>query len=419
MPRWLVLVLHVLLLRIVLDVIYATLLVPRFGYMGHHVDIGLALPESYALTVLAAILIPPRLKEPSSFFLILLLVFTLLPMLSLFGLRGEDRSYVYCVLIAFALTRVALTLPLLSVPRPRGGAPLAVAISVALLLLLLGTAVAKGGLGNLVLNPKEVYLYRDRNIDLLFSGIFGYLAHLTTGLLTIFLMVHWLEGRRYFAVLGVLVAQFLLFALTTHKAVLLYPIMGFAVYFTVERRHFITLFVGGLLAIFLAAYVYWISSGDFYALSQLVLRVFFTPAHNHFLYHAYFLDKPLMLMAEKGFVFWLDYPYEAPVPNLISQFGYGTPTGFINTGAFATGFMHFGYVGVLVYGILLGVTARLVDSVSAGRVPLRYAAAIFAVPFWIVFRSADLTTALLTHGMLFGLLILWLASGSGRFRGSS
>ena len=54
---------------------------------------------------------------------------------------------------------------------------------------------------------------------------------------------------------------------------------------------------------------------------------------------------------------------------------------------------------------------RIVDALIVGRLPLWFGLSLVIVPFISLFTSADLSTALLTHGLAVSLVLLWLFGG--------
>jgi hypothetical protein len=105
----------------------------------------------------------------------------------------------------------------------------------------------------------------------------------------------------------------------------------------------------------------------------------------------------------------INYPFDIPIPNVISQYLYGQDQTWVNTGFFATSYMHFGFIGIILFSIIVGFVFKLIDSIVKNRIPLWLGIAVMIVPINSLV-SADLPTALLTHGIGLGILFLWLIS---------
>jgi membrane protein implicated in regulation of membrane protease activity len=73
------------------------------------------------------------------------------------------------------------------------------------------------------------------------------------------------------------------------------------------------------------------------------------------------------------------------------------------------GFMHAGIAGVVLYGVLVGFIFRIIDSLRGASLPNWLIVAALVAPVRSMLFSTDLFTALLTHGLAFGFLLLILA----------
>lgn len=76
------------------------------------------------------------------------------------------------------------------------------------------------------------------------------------------------------------------------------------------------------------------------------------------------------------------------------------------TGVVGDAYMNFGFIGLALYSILLTIALKLVDTCSR-RVDFRVGVSAIAIPA-IVLTNSGLLTALLTHGLLLALLLLYL-----------
>ena len=54
--------------------------------------------------------------------------------------------------------------------------------------------------------------------------------------------------------------------------------------------------------------------------------------------------------------------------------------------------------GMIIYSMIVGLLIRIVDMLVASKIPLRFGLCLVIIPFFSLFTSADLTTALLSHG---------------------
>ena len=61
--------------------------------------------------------------------------------------------------------------------------------------------------------------------------------------------------------------------------------------------------------------------------------------------------------------------------------------------------MHLGALGIIVYSVLVGFLFKIIDSISNRGMPVVIATSVLIIPILTLITSADLPTALLTHGI--------------------
>ena len=145
--------------------------------------------------------------------------------------------------------------------------------------------------------------------------------------------------------------------------------------------------------------------GGFWVISGFVAyRSFFAIALNHFEYLSFFHNNPFVYFSNSVLAPIAEYPFNAPVPILVGSGRYGVGSEpFANTGYIASGYMQLGAIGALWYGLLVGLLVRVIDSLVAGRLPLRLGILFTTVPI-LQLVNTDLTVALVTNGLLLTIL---------------
>ena len=140
---------------------------------------------------------------------------------------------------------------------------------------------------------------------------------------------------------------------------------------------------------------------------MMVRRVFFIPPFLSFIYYEYFEYREWIYWSNSFLSSILTYPYNDSAPLLVGTY-LGDPTAWANSSFFSTGYMHAGPIGVIVYGVMAGILLKLLDSLVTPNAPVWMAISVIIVPFYTLFTSSDLPPALLTHGLLFALLMLYI-----------
>ena len=101
--------------------------------------------------------------------------------------------------------------------------------------------------------------------------------------------------------------------------------------------------------------------------------------------------------------------------NLIGYHYYNNKLSDANTGWMGSGYMHFGFAGLLIYAFIIGLLLSIVDTLAKRR-ELGISVAILFIPFFTLFLSTDLPTAMLTHGLLLALFLSWVCELKGKVR---
>ena len=141
--------------------------------------------------------------------------------------------------------------------------------------------------------------------------------------------------------------------------------------------------------------------------SILIRRVFFVPANLNYVYFEYFSIHDHIYWSNSILKYAIDYAYDVSPVFVIGEY-LGDSTLAANTGVFGSGFMHLGIYGIILYMLLITFLINLIQQFN--KLPIWLINAILLMPLLTIFISADLPTALLTHGMLIGLGLLYLYS---------
>jgi hypothetical protein len=371
----------------------------------------LRLLESYVIALILSIWLAASLYRrwrPSGIALLLYFVFVILPLSSLYGLTDAPASFVYTAAGSFALLIVVTgLLPEAKVPRPGHDLVyLGLTAVLGICVYVYGWLVLTGGLGRLNFDLLSVYEVRVEYVQR--QGPFlGYFIPWQANVINILILCYGLHKRNLW-LLGIAgVAQLLLFGMTGHKSFLLSPVLAVGVYFIWRRRNALFYIFAGASVLVLASYVLFLATNNHLPSSLLIRRLFFVPAANHLIYYDFFSqpENPFVMLSDSVLEPFVRYPYDTPVTRVISWAYWGRDFS-PNVGYLGDAFAHFGFTGMFLFSIILGLFLRVVDSVGS-RLPTNLVAAVMATPAMALTNSA-LFTSLLTHGLIPAVVLLWL-----------
>lgn len=404
-------ILITVLYRFILDLSYYNILNKYYAYSGLILDVDiLKIIESYFLIIIVCIVLDNKIKKPSSFFIVYLFMMLYVPLTLIYSLQNQSRVFLYYVTFSFFLIHF---IPLLKLPKfkiifLKKGKRIAIVMSITISLLLFLWIIARGGLNYLNFNLLKVYDFRRTVGELVFPGKMAYVMAWYGKVINPTLLSYSLWKHNKKAIITTLLMQVLFFGITAHKSILFYPVIILFIYYYRDKRQLASMLPLGLFGITSLSYLIYVFSGEITMISLFVRRSILVAANNHYRYYNFFSESGLLYFSHKSwFPKIIDYPYSLPVPNLISLVTHGHADTYINTGFLATGYMNFGFFGMIAYSLIVGIVFRIINNLSEKRTPKWLSIAVMIIPVHSLL-SSDLPTALLTSGIGLGILLLWL-----------
>gem|GEM_PF-338772 len=410
-------VIAILFLRVVLDLVYVNYVHKYFeysypaGFFSFDGINAIRLIESYLITFILAVWLSTSLYRrwrPSGIALVLYFVVVMLPLFSLYGLGNAPTPFVYAAMGSFIiLIMVTGLLPKVKVRRP--GYDFLIVGTLAVLgtsVYVYGVLLLTGGLRRLSFDLLAVYEVRAEYVQTK-APFMGYFVPWQANVVNMVFLCYALYKRNYWLVGLNVGAQVLLFGMTGHKSFVLSPLLVIGVYFIWKRRNALFYIIGGAAILILASYFLFLLSGNHLAPSLMIRRLFFVPAGNHLIYYDFFSqpENPFVMLSNSILSWFIKYPYDMPVTRVISWAYWGRDFG-PNVGYLGDAYAHFGFMGMFLFSMILGLFLRIMDSVGR-RLPANLIAAAVATPAMALVNSA-LFTSLLTHGLILTVVLLWL-----------
>jgi hypothetical protein len=440
MGRVLTTFLAVAALAATMNWISADLVAPIFGYLGYTYvpAVREVLLLAVVMTAATALTLPRAVVRPSHVVLWTIFVVCVSPsmlMSSSTGYLPTETALTLTAAIGCAFSLVALGTPRgadisadasgvadttgsADVIRfggraiPRG--PVTWVFCCVYSLLTYGVMAATVGLQVRFLALDDIYDVRaGYSADVGSGGLLGYLLTGQAYVINPLVLARGIFRRRPSLIVLALVGQFLLYSSTGFKAVLFsfVAVLGMAILFRGRTPRSSLWFLGAPLGIMLVSAVADELQGSITWTSVFTRRFMLTPGLLSSVYVQYFSENPV---AQYGYSFlktWVDYPYDLPPPKRIADFLVPGSVGYANANLFADGFANFGWAGIFVAAAALFIWLRFLDRASRG-LPLRVAAMAVVMPS-IMLSNTSVFTAMLSHGLLMGVLVLAIAPRSG------
>ena len=391
---------------------YYYYIVPIYGYSGFE-----WLPNTakifvgVIITLIVSSVLPTNFIKPSDIFLHLQLLLPILPMLVLYGAADLPGAFVFFTMIAFSVIVLLTRTIKLKAFKVVNISPIFLQrLLILISVLYIFSIIAFGGLRFLNFDFSHVYELRPEAATAL-PGIYAYFSPMVSKVLLPFSLLLAIVNKDKILAIVAITCSVFMFALTTHKGPLFYPIVILVLYYILQSRNVIQMLLFGYISVIVVSILGFITGGLGDWVGSLFLRrTYFVPANINFLYYDFFTNNPYVMWAQSKFTLnLLDYPYAHDVPHLIGLEYYSNEETGANTGWLGAGYMQLGLSGMLIYAIIIGLLFCLLDAYSK-RINKRIIVATISIPILVVITSSDLPTAFLTHGVILSLILFSLFS---------
>lgn len=286
------------------------------------------------------------------------------------------------------------------------------ALVTTLILFVIILKVVFGGLTSFNLNPEMVYEYRSETASRMPAG-FAYLySNVANVLIPGSIALALVYRRRALALVGLL-SGVLLFAMAHHKSILFSTLLVFLMFGILMRyRSPAAIAIIPFAMVFVSAFeIIWLHAGGEFdspgiITSYLVRRALLVPPMIDAAYVELFNDAPKYLWSTSRLGLGIaSNAYDSAAPFVVGRELFNDPAMSANAGIIGSGYANAGIVGSIVYAAVMALVISFTNSV--GRKAGPELIAILSLPtILIIFTSTDLTTALLTHGLILLLVFI-------------
>lgn len=397
-----------IIFKLSLEFSYWAFVSPLFTYMGFVWDANyFKCIEAWLLYFVILGIAPYRLFKPSDFFLALLLFLYITPLLSFYWLADQNRYHLYIVLMGYVLILIFRSGRLIRIPFIKGGPYIAGIIIISSMIGISIWFVTSGGISYFNIDVTKIYDYRSIARETISVGIIGYINTWTYFVFgpAFLCMALWI---RYYSLAVLTVILYIYwFGVSSHTIVLFVPLPVIIFYLFFHKTRALSLLPLFLFFLVGTSTLISLSFNSLYPATWFPRRAFYIPAMLTFDYYDFFSVNQKIWWSNSVFSLGLsEYPYPISYGKLIGEFK-GT-TSNANNSFLATGFMHAGISGIVIYGVLTGLIFRIIDSLSHTGIPIWIVSGILAMPFLSLIMSSDLPTALLTRGLGIGIIMIFL-----------
>jgi hypothetical protein len=396
-----------ILFKVVLGYSYISFVAPFYAYEGFSLDFNSAKYIEGWLVYFVLFTLLNRHKNHVVYFTLLLsFLLLIVPTIELYGLRNEPSRYFYSMVIPYVVLLFLISKTKLSLPYIKNGDKMAIVLSSLMVLIVLSHYVFVVGIQNINFDLSKVYDLRRSNEGIASNeGVFGYLNPWATKVFNIFLIAIVLWHRKYVLLMCLISVQLMLFGFSGHKSVVFSLIVLFSLFIFSKFKNPSTIIISSVTSLVVLILLLFIWLQNPLLPSILIRRVFFVPANLNYVYLEYFSSHDYIYWSNSILKFIFPYKHSVPPVYIIGEY-LGKPDMSANTGFFGSGFMHLGFLGIIIYVFILSFFINLIQQFN--KLPSWLINSIVFMPLLSAFVSSDLFTTLLTHGLLLSVFILFL-----------
>ncbi len=410
-----------LLLRGIMDWYYLSYVSPIWGYMGMETHVNMyKLCISYLLQFVLTIVMDWKSENVSGMALQVLYMITMTPLLSYYALADQSSMFTLVCVLSFIISAIVVrTFPrmkshvviILSKQRESYRILFCVGLIVVLVFALFFIQANGLNLGTLnIFNSELIYQIRaeGKGLNGVMAYAYGWIYRIIIPLFTAYCM----HKRRIMGVFLSIVLMLGLYLSDPHKEIILGIALVVIIYiFGRKIKYGYLLMLGFTASIAAGLIIYFVfdSKLAFYEL-DIFMRVFHIPASVKFLHYRYFSIFPKLYFSEGhlGRLFGAEYPYNTSVGYVIGMYFKGVETND-NAGYLAYSYDNFGYIGVILAGVLLAFILRWMDAyVTDNNRKWVTAALVYSV---VGLNDAGLLQWLLSGGAVTALIFLYIIKG--------
>lgn len=400
-----------LIYKLVLDFVYVVFVHKLYAYSNFTMDFNFTkYIVSFILLLVIYLFLPKDSSKTSSIIILLHFMIMVMPMITLYAMKNESTIYLYMVALCFIIECIIVRLvPDIKVIKIKQSKYIFYFLVVSITAFVYSSMIYSNGLPSLkALNVLNAYDVRG---GVKYPFLMNYLVGWQAKTINPIMIATSYKNKKNKTMIIFIVLQLTLYLITGNRSFLFTPIAILIVMYIFRYKYIMNLITITASAGCLGAYLTYLIGKSLTLTSLFVRRFLFVPAQIKFFFYD-FISKNKFLHFSEGIIGKIiksEYPYDMNFVNLISDIYFKKPNSAANTGYLGSGYANLGFKGILIYTIILTVILILIDSI--GRKSDKSMITGIAIFSLLTLNDSDLLTTLLTGGLLFLIVLLYLYVG--------
>ncbi|WP_300386693.1 hypothetical protein [Clostridium sp.] len=403
-------IVSLLLYKISLDILYAYVISPIYAYKGFGFK-----PKLYKYlisTFFFILMIKPIIKKyskgkPSSLIILLLNLIYFIPGCTLYALADlSDIYFLWFSLYWITLMICERMFPIIPIKIKKGKFKNLIFYFIVILIVIVTIFITGYYNGfNFHFGLSDVYTLRLDQRAMNLPVIVGYIQPLAAVVLPVAFVYFLIEKRVFLSILLIL-TQLLLFSFGGSKFTFFAIVIAYLSYLFYNKTKDKYIIWGLIVLNIMAIVEAYFNNHISYIASYVQIRNFFTTNLLSFQYYDFF-EKNEFLLLRASILNKLSFknPYGVSIPRLIGLTYYGSFENNANNGLVGDAFSNFGWVGIVIYPLIIVLLLRVLDSCSKG-IDAKVLVSVCII-YAMLLTNASLFTLLLTNGFMFMCIFLF------------
>lgn len=399
----------VCLLRLILDYIYCKIVSPYYDYLGLTVSNSIVrLICSWIMTFIFYYLIKilsnlDAEKHKGSIVLMILLCCSAIPTTTIVAYFDVDMYFILYNLIYWILIvlfyRLNFKRAKISILKVRSNLFIYIVAIIYMVAILLICLRYTGF--NISFDLSNVYEARSAFKTDNIPTILQYLFFSSTVIFPI-ILIYALNYKKNILAISMVIFQLFAFFADGRKSTLFMLFLTVIGYYAIKKFNNKMVPFGILIITFIGFAEYLIFHSSF-IVNYLIRRLFLLPSYLQYAYYEFFSINTKDFLAQSIFGrIGLKSVYDEPIPLVIGKNYYGGS--YANNGLFSDAFSNFGFLGVLVYPLLIASSLKYLDQCSDKLSIGLCIGVIFTASYTLL--STSFFTVMITHGFIICCIVI-------------
>ena len=221
----------------------------------------------------------------------------------------------------------------------------------------------------------------------------------------IFVLIYFLSKKRYVISVIIFILNLLNFGISGSKHIVFLLFLSLLVYFSINTKDVKKYILPFIISILILSIIENYFFETVFLTLFLSYRVLIIPSKLHYIYYDYFSNHEFDYFRQSFLKFFIESPYKDNIGFIISEYDTGDVGGRANNGLFSDAYFNLGVIGVLLFPLILAILLKLFDGAAKNLNARMYFS--IALSIFLAFLSLPLTTAILSSGLLFFLILLY------------